>query len=258
MAALALLVVIVALGTLALAITSIEGPRTWVPIAGLVGAILGLLPVYRVLNLSSRVPRVGSDAWAQGFIRVPVDGKEVPSGVVALDVKVIKMMEIRAESVFRPGSSDVECFYAITGETPGALDTLHSLASRQVVSTATPNMVQADIEGMVTLVLKERQGKAPGCLVEIHTHPDRAEAVPSNQDLKHWQSTARFLSERLPQSQLFFGVHAVTRERPGVAASPKASAEHKIGWSSVCKDHEIAVFTTTGRPARVLLGLPLA
>ena len=251
--ALAALVSIAAVASLAVGLTALDWEWTWILLTGLVGAALLLLVIYRSCHRQAAVATAGNDTWANNMVRIPVGAPELPPGSLALDSRVVKMMEVRAESAYRPGVTDVECLYVMTGDSPGVVDTLHSLATSEVVRAATPNMIRTSIDGTLAVVLKEREGKPPGCWVEVHTHPDRDRAKPSDRDLESWRWKDRFLKEKMPATEVFYGVHAVTNERPGAPTPPHPSGKNKVAWASVCRDHELAVFTGDGRSTETVV-----
>jgi hypothetical protein len=253
---LASILILLTAGVLAssiLALAAFKSSLIWIPMALLIGLGAGLIVLYRHLDLLSAVPFLVSEAWIKKSIHVPAVMDDLLPGTLVLSNQLIKIMEVRSEAVYHPGRRDSECAYAITGGTAGSLDMLHSLASDQVMKSATPNMVETDVSGMVKLVLEERQGKTPGCLLQVHTHPDTFEAIASEKDLLAWQQTERWIRQQLPKTEFYFGIHAVSKERPGISATPKLVAANKVGWASVCRDHEIAIFTTNGKPARIAL-----
>ncbi|MFA4957028.1 MAG: hypothetical protein WC556_08675 [Candidatus Methanoperedens sp.] len=179
--------------------------------------------------------------------------KELASstGGFLLSSSLINQIEIRVESVFRPGQPDVEIVYALTGSRPDYPEMLHKFSSNEVVAHATPERISAVTEKMAEHILKERPD-APKIIVAAHTHPDAA-AELSQQDKGSIVSIARRLRELIPTTNVIFAVHAVSSESPRPRTMPMKIAGNRIKWSSITRTHELAFFNENSEPVEVTI-----
>jgi proteasome lid subunit RPN8/RPN11 len=179
--------------------------------------------------------------------------KELASstGGFLLSSSLINHIEIRVESVFRPGQQDVEIVYALTGSRPDYPEMLHKFSSKEVVAHATPERISAVTEKMAEHILKERPD-APKIIVAVHTHPDAA-AELSQQDKSSIVSIARRLRELIPTTNVIFAVHAVSSESPRPRTMPMKIAGNRIKWSSITRTHELAFFNENSEPVEVTI-----
>ena len=168
-------------------------------------------------------------------------------GDLLLSSSLINQMEIRVESVFRPGQSDVEIAYALSGLTYP--DMLHKFSSNEVVAHATQDRIITAAEKMAEHILRERPD-APNIIVGVHTHPDGA-AELSGQDKSSMPRIAAKLKERITGTNVVFAVHAVSRESPRARAQPAKIAMNRIKWSSITRTHEVAFFNERAEPVGV-------
>ena len=168
-------------------------------------------------------------------------------GDLLLSSSLINQMEIRVESVFRLGQSDVEIAYALSGSTYP--DMLHKFSSNEVVAHATQDRIITTAEKMAEHILRERPD-APNIIVGVHTHPDGA-AELSEQDKSSMPRIAAKLKERIAGANVVFAVHAVSRESPRARAQPAKTAGNRIKWSSITRTHEVAFFNEKAEPVGV-------
>jgi proteasome lid subunit RPN8/RPN11 len=174
-------------------------------------------------------------------------GKAAAGGDLLLSSSLINQMEIRVESVFRPGLSDVEIAYALSGSTYP--DMLHKFSSNEVVAHAAQDRIITAAEKMAEHILRERPD-APNIIVGVHTHPDGA-AELSGQDKSSMPQIAAKLKERIAGANMVFAVHAVSSESPRARAQPAKIAVNRIRWSSITRTHEIAFFNEKAEPVGV-------
>jgi hypothetical protein len=179
--------------------------------------------------------------------------KELASstGSFLLSSSLINQIEIRVESVFRPGQPDVEIVYALTGSRPDYPEMLHKFSSNEVVAHATPERISTVTEKMAEHILKERPD-APKIVVAAHTHPEAA-AELSQQDKSSIVSIARRLRELLSTTNVIFAVHAVSSESPRSRSMPTKIAGNRIKWSSITRTHELAFFNENSEPVEVTI-----
>ena len=168
-------------------------------------------------------------------------------GDLLLSYSLINQMEIRVESVFRPGQSDVEIAYALSGSTYP--DMLHKFSSNEVGAHATQDRIITAAEKIVEQILRERPD-APNIIVGVHTHPDGI-AELSGQDKSSMPRIAAKIKERIAGAKVVFAVHAVSRESPRARAQPVKIAVNRISWSSITRRHEVAFFNEKAEPVGV-------
>lgn len=168
-------------------------------------------------------------------------------GDLLLSSSLINQMEIRVESVFRPGQSDVEIAYALSGLTYP--DMLHKFSSNEVVAHATQDRIMTAAEKMAEHILRERPD-APNVIVCVHTHMDGA-AELSGQDISSMPGIAAKLKERIAGVNVVFAVHAVSRESLRARMQPVKIAVNRITWSSITRMHEVAFFNEKAEPVGV-------
>ncbi len=174
-----------------------------------------------------------------------------PTGGLLLSSSLINQMEIRVESVFRPGQPDVEIVYALTGSKENYPEMLHKFSSSEVVAHAAPDRISTATEKMAEHILKERPD-APKIIVAAHTHPDGI-AELSGQDKSSITHIARRLRELIPAAIVIFAVHAVSKESPRPRTLPVKTAVNKIKWSSITRTHEVAFFNENSDPFEVAI-----
>ena len=156
-------------------------------------------------------------------------------------------MEIRVESVFRPGQSDVEIAYALSGSTYP--DMLHKFSSNEVVAHATQDRMITAAEKMAEQILRERPD-VPNIIVGVHTHPEGV-AELSGQDKSSMPGIAARLKERIAGANVIFAVHAVSRESPRARTQPVKIALNRMTWNSITRRHEVAFFNEKAEPVGV-------
>ncbi len=176
-------------------------------------------------------------------------GKELAStsGLFLLSSSLINQMEIRVESVFRPGQNDIEIAYAITGS--NRLDMIHKFSSSEVVAHATQDRITTSAEKMADHIIKERSD-IPKMIVAVHTHPDGA-AELSEQDKISMLRMAAKLKERFAGANIIFAVHAVSRESSRERTRPVKIGANRITWNSITRTHEVAFFNQNAEPVEV-------
>ena len=168
-------------------------------------------------------------------------------GDLLLSSSLINQMEIRVESVFRPGQSDVEIAYALSGLTYP--DMLHKFSSNEVVAHATQDRIITAAEKIAEHILRERPD-APNIIVGVHTHTDGA-AELSEQDKSSMPRIAAKLKERIVGANVVFAIHAVSRESPRARAQPAKIAGNRITWNSITRKHEVAFFNEKAEPVGI-------
>jgi hypothetical protein len=172
-----------------------------------------------------------------------------PTSGFLLSSSLINQMEIRVESVFRPGQPDVEIVYALTGSKTNFPEMLHKFSSSEVVAHSTSDRISAAAEKMAEHILKERPD-APKIIVAAHTHPDGI-AELSDQDKSSIIHIARRLRELIPTANVIFAVHAVSSESPRPRTMPLKIAGNRVKWSSITRTHEVAFFNENSEPFEV-------
>ncbi|MFC1925700.1 Mov34/MPN/PAD-1 family protein [Chloroflexota bacterium] len=181
-------------------------------------------------------------AEAAGSIGLPRQGVILPG-------RLINYMEIRAESVFRPGEEDVEIVYALSGTNANVPDMLHKLSSTTVVADASPSYVTSYIGGMIDHIRKERGGE-PELIVQIHTHPQGL-PYPSETDKQFYRNTSEVIRQLVPEVNIIFGIHAVSSEAIRKRQEPSKTAKNKLEWASITRIHEVGFYTEDAQPCEV-------
>ncbi len=161
---------------------------------------------------------------------------------------IIDQMEIRVESVFRPNNPDVEICYALSGGS--VVDMLHKLASNAVVKLSSPFEVYTVTENKIKMIIEER-GEVPKIVVDVHTHPYGV-AELSNDDIEAISRVYEIFREKLPDTDIYFGVHAISEENIGKRSEPIID-KNRIRWRSITRVHEVAFFDGKCRPIEVEL-----
>lgn len=164
---------------------------------------------------------------------------------------LVSLMEIRAESGFRPDQDDFELVYALSGSRPDSPDMLHTLSSDAVVEEASQNHIVSCVRSMIEHIRQERTDSI-GMIVELHTHP-QSSSRPSEQDRRYFASAARTVKTLVPNAQVLFGVHSISSEAMRKKREPVRMSMNTIVWSSINREHEIAFYTADARPYEVLL-----
>ena len=195
-------------------------------------------------------PSEAAPAGAPGAVPSPPAGGPALKGL-ALSSQMVQLMEIRAESIFRPNEEDYEIAYALSGSSSDALDMLHKLASNEVVSSATPESVQPIARAMVSHVNRER-GDSPKIIIDVHTHP-KGIPQPSDADRRAFLSEGPFVRSLVPGVQVLFAVHAVSSESMLSREAPAKTGGNRIRWTSITREHEVAFFDENSAPYEVRL-----
>ena len=160
-------------------------------------------------------------------------------------------MEIRAESVFRPNQKDVEVIYALSGLSPNTPDMLHSLSTSEIVKEASPAHIVTYREKMIELIRKERGGD-PALIVDIHTHPNGL-PYPSETDKETNKIIAQNIRKLLPNTNLVFGIHAISSESRREIEKPVKIDKNIIRWCSVTREHQVGFYTEDSLPHEVMI-----
>lgn len=178
--------------------------------------------------------------------RKPKKSKRTAKNRIIIPSNLIKQMEIRVESVFRPDVEDVETTYALTGN--NVMEVLHPFTSKEVIKSATPFEIHTKIEAKIKQILEERAelGKA-STVIDVHTHPQGL-PIPSDQDLTVFKRA--FTVYKKYFDNVFFGIHAVSEEQRFRRTEPKAEG-NKIVWTSLSRKHEVAFYDKDGKPVEV-------
>lgn len=174
-----------------------------------------------------------------------------PGGAFLLSSSLINQMEIRVESIFRPGQPDVETVYALSGSNANFPDMLHKFSSNEVVMHSEQNRITTATEKMADHILKERAG-LPKIIIIVHTHPDNVSEL-SGQDKSSMVHIARRLEELIPGAKVIFAVHAVSREMSGTRTQTMKTGGNRIKWSSITRIHEIAFFNKNSEPIEMTI-----
>lgn len=169
-----------------------------------------------------------------------------------LPKRLINLMEIRAESAFRPKEEDVELVYALSGSNSVAPDMLHKLSSNTVVERASRDHIVTSVNGMIEYILKER-GDEPKLIVMLHTHP-QSTSKPSKQDERYFESAASKAKSLCPDIQVIFGIHAISSELVRERQEIIKLSRNTIRWSSITREHEVSFYTSGEQPYEVEIG----
>ena len=170
---------------------------------------------------------------------------------LALSWLALERAEIVTEGVFRPGVSDVEVKYIMSGSAPNRIDRIHALSSDMVIPEATSVSVRTDVGRLIELL--KHVGAADAALIaDIHTHPSGI-PEPSDQDKKSWNDMGRYLAEEFPNAAILFGVHGVGPSATEFLKrkAPERVAVNTVAWRSNIRDHKVALFTPDARPVEV-------
>ncbi len=171
-------------------------------------------------------------------------------GAFLLSSSLINQMEIRVESVFRPGQGDVKIVYAISGS--NYPDMLHKFSSNELMAHAAADGISAVAEKMAERIIKERPD-TPRIIVAVHTNPDGA-AELSKHDISSMYRIAAKLKDRIGGGvKVIFAVHAVSRESPRARTHIEKIAGNRIKWSSITRTHEVAFFDESAKPFEVFI-----
>ncbi|MFC1976929.1 Mov34/MPN/PAD-1 family protein [Chloroflexota bacterium] len=166
-----------------------------------------------------------------------------------LSTSFINLMEIRAESIFRPDEEDVEIVYALSGSSNNTPDTFHKLSSGTIVEEATEDHIISSVRGMLEHIKRERESE-PKLVVELHTHPQGA-ARPSEQDRRYFTHAVGAIKTLLADANILFGVHAVSSESIRERQEPHKVSRNIIKWSSITREHEVAFYSPNAEPYEV-------
>jgi len=190
-----------------------------------------------------KVIAIGEDGEVVIKISKRKDGRKKRCKV-SIHPSLISHMEIRAESVFRPDSEDVETAYAISGQ--DVLDTLHKFTSKEVIKSATPFEIHTKTEAKIRQILEECEHK-PRIVVDVHTHPD-GEAILSDRDIATNRRAYDLFKKYF--DEIYFAVHAISKEMK-LKRTPPEVKDNKIIWNSIRRRHEVAFFDKDGNPVSV-------
>ena len=201
--------------------------------------------------MAKRIVIIGEDGdvvvkIARDRDEVRVCEKDVNGSKLLISKNLIPQMEIRVESVFRPGKEDVETCYALSGN--DVLTNLHKFASSQVIKEATPLEIHTKTEAKVRQIMEETfDSGLPSTVVDVHTHPGGV-AELSPQDLSANANAYRVYSRFF--RNVYFAVHAVSDEGKFRRSKPEVR-ENRITWSSINREHEVAFYDVNGKPVEV-------
>ncbi len=168
---------------------------------------------------------------------------------VVVSKRLINLMEIRAESSFRPNQEDVELVYALSGAAPNLPDMLHKLSSNTVVEEATPDHIVSSLRGMMEHIVKER-GSHPRLIIQVHTHPQSI-PQPSEADKRYFKSVGERIRAVVSSTDVLFGIHAISSESIRERREPAKISRNTVKWSSITREHEIGFYTPASKPYEV-------
>jgi len=175
---------------------------------------------------------------------------EKQSGGLLLQPPVLKSMEIRAQSIFRPGQKDIEIVYALSGD-GYKIDMLHQFSTEDVLYGSSSIEANVNIENMIAHI-KAETGEVPELLVIVHTHPEGT-PFPSPQDKLFFRSTAQTIKQYSPGTEVFYGIHAISGGSVRAKKDYEKVNENTVKWSSITHDHEVAFYTEESKPKEVNL-----
>ena len=174
------------------------------------------------------------------------EGLESLNKLLLISRHLLNLMEIRAESAFRPDQNDIELVYALSGSIPYVPDMLHTLSSNAVVEEASENHIVSSVGGMIEHIRQERDNDI-GTIVEVHTHP-LSSSNPSEQDRRYFAGAEQTIQRLVPDVQVLFGIHAISSERVTERQPPVRTSMNTIRWSSINRGHEIAFYSAGTQP----------
>jgi proteasome lid subunit RPN8/RPN11 len=169
--------------------------------------------------------------------------------VLFLPIRFINLMEIRAESGFRPNEEDVEIVYALSGSISNTVDVLHKLSSQTVVEESTEDHVISSVRGMIAHIIKERSGP-PKLVVAVHTHPQGV-PKPSEKDIRYFKNASETIKALIPGVNILFGIHAISSESIRERLEPTRTSKNTIKWCSITREHEVSFFMPDANPWEV-------
>ena len=167
---------------------------------------------------------------------------------IFIPATILKSMEIRAQSIFRPGHKDVEILYALSGD-DYRVNMLNQLSSEDILYASDSGESDVNVENMIAHI-KAEIGELPEILVIMHTHPGGA-TLPSTQDKLFFRTTAQKIKQYSPETEVFYGVHAISGGSVRAKTDYKKINENTIKWSSITHDHEVAFYTKESKPGEV-------
>ena len=180
--------------------------------------------------------------------RAPIKPERAAGDILSLSRQLINLMEIRTESVFRPGEEDVEVLYALSGSDVNSPDILHKFSSNMVIQSSSSSYIASHMEAIAEHLRKERD-TSPKLIVLIHTHPQGV-ATPSETDKEYFAGMTEAI-EAAFRCRVLFGVHAISREAIRERHEPAKVAKNRIKWSSITRDHEISFYNSQVKPQEV-------
>lgn len=164
---------------------------------------------------------------------------------ILLRPAILKSMEIRAQSIFRPGHEDVEILYALSGDSR-MVDMMHQFSSEDILYGSDSMEANVSVANIIEHV-KAEIGGLPKVLVILHTHPG-GESIPSQQDKLFFSSTEQTIKQHSPGTRVFFGIHAVSGGSVRAKTDYEKINKNTIKWSSITHDHEVAFYTKEAKP----------
>ena len=167
---------------------------------------------------------------------------------ILLPPSILKNMEIRAQSIFRPGHEDIEILYALSG-CSHRVNTLHQFSSEDVLYGSDSKEANVNVENMIAHI-KAETWELPGLLVIVHTHPG-GEPMPSTQDKLFFRTTAQKIKQYSSGTEVFYGIHAISGGSVRAKKDYEKIKENTIKWSSITHDHEVAFYTKESKPKEV-------
>jgi hypothetical protein len=176
---------------------------------------------------------------------------KIGRGALLFSSRLINLMEIRAESGFRPNEEDVEIVYALSGSNSNVVDMLHKLTSQTVVEEATKGYVVSSVRGMIEHITKERGGP-PKLVVGVHTHPQGV-PKPSDKDHRYFKNASETMKALIPGVNVLFGIQAISSESIRERLEPTRISKNTVKWCSITREHEISFFTPDSNTCEVKL-----
>jgi len=176
------------------------------------------------------------------------EGKLKSCESILISAGILKSMEIRAQSIFRPGHEDVEILYALSGES-SKVNTLHQFPVKDILQSSNQGEANVDVENMIAY-MKAETGDIPGLIVIIHTHPG-GESTPSTEDKLFFSSTAQAIKQHSPATEVFYGIHAISGGSVRAKTDYRKINENTIKWSSITHEHEVSFYTKDAKPGGV-------
>jgi len=204
-----------------------------------VGAVVGGLPGFVVGTGIGAALNV-KDAYKQIGNR---------DDLLIIPYNITRLMEVRTESVSRPGVEDIETIYALSGSKNNVVDYFHCLSSNDIIKDASPNSIITCRDELIEQVKRGRK-VTPKLLVDIHTHPKGA-AELSNEDSETIKEISEHFEQILPNTKIIFGVHAISSEEKRKRKNISKTSKHIINWSSETRHHKVGFYNNHSNPYEV-------